>query len=83
MYLLITHFRLPPVCPDDLSHQFYHYITHPSTFFALCLLIIVSLIFAILTALFYNRVKVFDTNIRTPNISNNLWIFYFVAILLK
>eukprot|EP01091_Cochliopodium_minus_P008771 TRINITY_DN2044_c0_g1_i1.p1 TRINITY_DN2044_c0_g1~~TRINITY_DN2044_c0_g1_i1.p1 ORF type:complete len:347 (-),score=42.74 TRINITY_DN2044_c0_g1_i1:136-1176(-) len=83
MIFMFSHFRMPPICPSNLSLKFYHYIANPSTFFSLCLLMFASLIFGLITLINYNKVKVFDTSIRTPNISNNLWIFYFFTIFIR
>ena len=72
-----------PVCPSWTHQNVLEVISHPSSFALFVILSIVGFVFMLVTALKYNSVQVFDQKIRTPNISNTFWIFYFAAVFFR
>jgi hypothetical protein len=68
-----------PSCPDDGSA---HRILgqHPSATILFGCLTLLSLVFALVVGFKFNHVRVFNRKIRTKNISNTLWIVYYVAM---
>lgn len=70
-------------CPDDVSYPLGGWLYYPTTSFILASTAIVSFAIAIVTTWKYNSVRVFHQKIRTANISNTLWIFYFTTLGLR
>lgn len=64
-----------PHCPKH-----WHVLTYPSVSVIFGALSLVSFIFALIITLKYNSVRVFNKKIRTPNISNTWWIFYYLVL---
>lgn len=56
------------------------YLAAPSTFVMFSITSLVCLLFAILIAILYNSVELLNKKIRTRNISNTMWIFYFATL---
>jgi hypothetical protein len=44
---------------------------------------VAALVFALVAGIKYNSVKVFNRSIRTENISNTLWILFYIFIALR
>lgn len=68
-----------PHCPPD-PHNALKELGYPTTTIIYVIYAATTLAFAILIAFRYNSVKVFNKKIRTQNISNTLWIIYYVSI---
>lgn len=68
-----------PQCPVALVDK----LSFPSLFFTFGITAIVSFIFLCIVGFKYNSVKVFEHRIRTPGISNTLWIVFFLFIFLR
>ncbi|KAL6077355.1 G protein-coupled receptor [Balamuthia mandrillaris] len=70
--------RAPPSCPEA-----WHWMGYPSVVFVYILMAMTSLVFCLIAAIKYNSVKVFNRSIRTENISNTMWILFYVFIALR
>eukprot|EP01027_Heterolobosea_sp_BB2_P019633 GEZU01027624.1.p1 GENE.GEZU01027624.1~~GEZU01027624.1.p1 ORF type:complete len:328 (-),score=28.13 GEZU01027624.1:168-1151(-) len=72
-----------PTCPENIWPQ--HVLSSPSSFCIFILTAIVSAVFALTIAVFYNSVELPHINkkIRTPSISNTMWIFYYAVVALR
>lgn len=57
-------------------------LAYPSLFITFCVTALASGVFMLIAAFKYNSVRVFDHKIRTPNISNSLWISFYLFIFL-
>lgn len=68
-----------PQCPVALVHA----LPYPSVFFTFALTAVVSFVFLLIVGCKYNSVRVFDHKIRTPSISNTLWILFYLFIFLE
>jgi hypothetical protein len=55
---------------------------YPSIFLTFVATAIASFVFVLIVTLRYNAVRVFDHKIRTPSISNSLWIGFFFFVFL-
>jgi len=64
-----------PSCPTS-----WHFIDYPSVTFTYAIIATAGLLFALVAGIKYNSVKVFNRSIRTENISNTLWILFYIFI---
>eukprot|EP01112_Ceratiomyxa_fruticulosa_P000759 TRINITY_DN1068_c0_g1_i2.p1 TRINITY_DN1068_c0_g1~~TRINITY_DN1068_c0_g1_i2.p1 ORF type:complete len:316 (-),score=34.49 TRINITY_DN1068_c0_g1_i2:94-1041(-) len=64
-----------PSCPKTVTS-----FSFPSTSVIFVIYTITSFIFAIIIAFKYNSVKVFNRKIRTQNISNTMWILFYLTL---
>lgn len=72
-----------PHCPShDVPHPL-KALGYPSTTIIYVIYAVTTLVFATIIAFKYNSVKVFNKKIRTQNISNTLWIIYYVSVGIK
>ena len=71
-------FAALPQCPAVIKGV----IPYPSIAFVYAATSICAMVFAFVVALKYNSVRVFDHKIRTPSISNSLWITFYASIAL-
>jgi len=60
-------------------HRLEQFVAFPSEAFLFAFGFLLSAIFSIVIAAKYNSVRVFNRKIRTQNISNTLWILYYLA----
>lgn len=78
-----------PHCPDYVRNGTVHTpaplqdIGYPTTAIIFVVFAVTSLVFAIIIAFKYNSVKVFNRKIRTQNISNTMWIVYYLTMGLR
>jgi hypothetical protein len=68
-----------PKCPRDAPKPLNH-IEYPTTTLIFIVYAVTTLVFATIIAFKYNSVKVFNKKIRTQNISNTLWIIYYISM---
>lgn len=68
-----------PHCPSHTPATLSDF-GYPSTTFIFIVYAVTTLVFATLIAFKYNSVKVFNKKIRTQNISNTLWILYYISM---
>jgi len=82
MHLSLDFFSPLPECPSEWGvNKFANsYIAFPSSAFLCSIITICCIILACLISFKYNSVKVFNRKVRTQNISNTLWIIYFLII---
>jgi len=66
-----------PWCPSSSSFPYPNVVTIYG-----CLTLF-SLFFALIAGIKYNSVKVFNRSIRTENISNTMWIIFYVFVSLR
>lgn len=71
-----------PHCPVN-PPQALQDIGYPTTAIIFVVFAVTSLVFAIIIAFKYNSVKVFNRKIRTQNISNTMWIIYYLTVGLR
>lgn len=64
-------------CPEKNS---LHHLGYPSTSIIFAVFALTSFVFALIIAFKYNSVKVFNKKIRTQNISNTMWIIYYLTL---
>lgn len=67
-----------PSCPSS-----WHFVDYPSVTFTYAAIAAAALVFALVAGIKYNSVKVFNRSIRTENISNTLWILFYIFISLR
>jgi len=78
-----------PHCPNYVRNGTEHTpqplqdIGYPATVIIFVVFAVTTLVFAIIIALKYNSVKVFNRKIRTQNISNTMWIVYYLTMGLR
>eukprot|EP01132_Coremiostelium_polycephalum_P006252 gene6252-7785_t len=70
-----------PVCPQNTVIN--KYFSFPSISLIFASLSLSCFIFAVIIAFKYNSVKVFNKKIRTQNISNTIWILYYLTLGLR
>eukprot|EP00026_Physarum_polycephalum_P011500 Phypoly_transcript_11730.p1 GENE.Phypoly_transcript_11730~~Phypoly_transcript_11730.p1 ORF type:complete len:339 (+),score=38.53 Phypoly_transcript_11730:81-1019(+) len=68
-----------PRCPDH-PPQLLNSLAYPTTTLIFVVYAVTTLVFATIIAFKYNSVKVFNKKIRTQNISNTLWIIYYISM---
>jgi len=84
MHFYFMYSSPPPVCPDRWGNKFENTdVAYPSAALVFAIVAITGLTLALLVSLKYNSVKVFNRKIRTQNISNTMWIFFYFAITLR
>lgn len=66
-------------CPDPNTSLGEHF-RNPTILILYMVLGFVCCVFALITVRNYNSVRVFNKHIRTPNVSNTLWIIFFLAV---
>lgn len=66
-----------PSCPSSSDFPYPNVVTIYGC------LTLVSIVFALIAGIKYNSVKVFNRSIRTENISNTMWIIFYVFISLR
>jgi|ERR1712137_784686 len=66
----------PPGCPEDLTQ----YIQYPSIVAVFLFMMFLNIIFAVICYFRYNSVKLYNQNIKSSKISNNMWVLYFLGI---
>jgi len=64
-------------CPTNRT---LNHLGYPSTSIIFAVFAMTSFVFALIIAFKYNSVKVFNKKIRTQNISNTMWIIYYLAL---
>jgi len=69
-----------PHCPDKTIGRPFDSLAYPTTTIIFVVYAVTTLIFATIIAFKYNSVKVFNKKIRTQNISNTLWILYYISV---
>lgn len=69
-----------PRCPKTAQPALLHDIEYPTTTLIYVIYAVTTLVFATIIAFKYNSVKVFNKKIRTQNISNTLWIIYYISV---
>jgi hypothetical protein len=67
-----------PSCPTSWT-----FVDYPSVTFTYAIIAVSGLAFALVAGIKYNSVKVFNRSIRTENISNTLWILFYMFIALR
>jgi len=73
-----------PHCPtNSTTPKPLRDIGYPTSAIIFVVFAVTALVFAIIIAFKYNSVKVFNRKIRTQNISNTLWIVYYLTIGLR
>jgi len=72
-----------PYCPSHNTPQALADVGYPTTAIIFVVFAATSLVFAITIAFKYNSVKVFNKKIRTQNISNTMWIIYYLTVGLR
>jgi len=72
-----------PICPDAYDSELVDVLKFPSIVITYITLGALCLIFAVLTAVRYNSVTVFEMKVQQPSISNTMWILYFVSLFLR
>jgi len=78
-----THFMVNesiPKCPTPDPSSALRHLEYPTTTIIFVVYAVTTLVFATIIAFKYNSVKVFNKKIRTQNISNTLWIIYYVSM---
>lgn len=71
-----------PHCPAE-PHNALKELGYPTSTIIYVIYAVTTLVFATIIAFKYNSVKVFNKKIRTQNISNTLWIIYYVSVGVK
>jgi len=71
-----------PVCPKTPSHTL-EQLGYPTTSIIYVVFAATCLVFAAVIAFKYNSVKIFNRNIRTQNISNTMWVIYYLTVGLR
>jgi len=66
-----------PRCPASFPIK---WVDYPSSTIISLAMFIVGLTFSIIIAVKYNSVKVFNRKIRTQNISNTMWVLFYLAL---
>lgn len=70
-----------PKCPStDTYPLLVNDLGYPTTTLIFIVYAVTTLAFATIIAFKYNSVKVFNKKIRTQNISNTLWIIYYISM---
>eukprot|EP01097_Dermamoeba_algensis_P007250 TRINITY_DN454_c0_g2_i1.p1 TRINITY_DN454_c0_g2~~TRINITY_DN454_c0_g2_i1.p1 ORF type:complete len:331 (-),score=58.80 TRINITY_DN454_c0_g2_i1:71-1063(-) len=67
-----------PICPEDEK-----FFTYPSLCVVNIVLCVLCLVFSLVLSQKYNFVTVYDKKIRTNNISNTSWIFFFFTLFIR
>jgi len=78
------YFTTPPSCPSlSWGQNIRHDLQYPSTSLLLAISAILALLFSLLVSIRFNSVKVFNRKIRTQNISNSMWVLFYIAVLFR
>eukprot|EP01122_Echinamoeba_exundans_P003610 TRINITY_DN13690_c0_g1_i1.p1 TRINITY_DN13690_c0_g1~~TRINITY_DN13690_c0_g1_i1.p1 ORF type:complete len:400 (+),score=45.80 TRINITY_DN13690_c0_g1_i1:41-1240(+) len=70
-----------PSCPPNTLQKFG--VAYPSLVFTFGLLALSSIIFALITGLKFNSIKVFKKKVSRETISNTFWIAYYVSVAVR